>query len=130
MTTFYHYTCDHGRQSIGASGELLPAFMLTDKKIPWTGFVVWLTDLERPERDALGLTSNFISCDRTAHRYRVTDSREVMRWSLYARLLTREQREVVEATPGAMPAHWFVSVAGVPAVYDPLPSRVGMAPDA
>jgi hypothetical protein len=116
----YHYCCEHSYQRIGRTGVLLPVHLfVTDKPVPWTGRLVWLTDMATPVRDALGLTSHILSCDRTTHRYRVTDSTSVLPWVKAARTIPREQREDVEGAPGAMPMHWYVSDVGVPVVYDP-----------
>lgn len=120
MKTLYHFTCDHGHVGIGDRGNLVPAASLTEKRVPWTGCLVWLTDLPRPNRDALGLTMHSISCDRTVHRYRVTDSALTRRWTSLARDLPRGYRESLEAAPGARPRHWWVSDNPVPVVYDPL----------
>lgn len=116
--TLYHYTCDHGAKGIAATGKVIPGFMLTENRLPWTGRVAWFTDLSSPHRQALGLTSEILTCDRTGHRFRVTDDTEAMPYWVFARLLTRAEREFVEAAPGARPAHWWVSVCGVPALLD------------
>jgi hypothetical protein len=105
----FHFTCDHGAEGIRESGviqihrapfELAPA-------------VLWLTDLEVPNRNGLGLTSKILSCDRTAHRFEVKNPRAVFHWNEAKRLyFPREQVEALESTPGAMPMHWYVS--GIP----------------
>lgn len=118
--TLFHFTCDHGRAAMGDQPVLRPGADLVDGAVPWTSALVWLTDLERPNRDGLGLTSHAIRCDRTQHRYRVLDGERVLRWTDFARDLPREYRESIEGTPGAMPAHWWVAISGVRAVYDPL----------
>ena len=118
--TLYHYTCDHGRRALGDECVLLPAAARIEDTGPWTGELVWLTDLAHPHREGLGLTSHILDCDRTAHRYRVLPGALVDRWTTFARGLPRGYRESVEGAPGAMPAHWWVAVAGVPAVYDPI----------
>lgn len=118
--TLWHYTCEHGREELGDGGLLLPAVELTSSRpVPWTAYVVWLTDLTPPDRDALGLTSRLLTCDRTAHRYRVTDEANVVPWHVLARTLTREMRDELEAARGARPAHWYISAVPVPALYDP-----------
>jgi hypothetical protein len=118
--TYWHYTCDHGHQRIGDAGLLLPLASLTDKPTPWQGRIIWLTDLAYPYRDALGLTSQILSCDRTAHRYRITDNRQIVPWTLVARDLSREQRDELELARGARPRHWYISMDPVAAVYDPV----------
>lgn len=125
--TLYHFTCGHSRDQIGDTGKILPGSMLTDTDAAWPARFVWLTDMARPDRNALGLTSHTLRCDRTEHRYRVTDPTAVVPWHTVARLLTREQRDQLEAEPGARPMHWFVAVCGIAVVYDPLlsPIRAG-----
>lgn len=90
----------------------------TGKALPWTAEVGWFTDMAVPHREALGLTSYVARCDRTAHRFRVTDPTEVMRWGRYARRLAREEREWLETQPGSRPAHWWVALGPVPVVPD------------
>jgi len=118
--TYFHFTCDHGHDGIGGTGTLLPGHFLTKREVPWTGRLVWLTDLAAPDRDALGLTSRILSCDRTRHRYRVTDETEVLPWVQVARTVPHDIREQIEGEPGSRPMHWYVSPVGVPAVYDPV----------
>lgn len=65
-TALYHFTCAHSAPRIQRSGELRP------HQHPLLGTsLVWLTDLAVPDRHALGLTSNWITCDRTAVRISV-----------------------------------------------------------
>jgi hypothetical protein len=106
--TLWHYTCEHGRLRIGARGALRPGL----------DALVWLTDLEAPHRDALGLSSALIACDRTRHRYRVTDVADVVPWVTMRNALDPVRVAAVEATPGVMVRHWFVSMRPVPAVLD------------
>ena len=73
-----------------------------------------------PLREALGLTMNQIDCDRTAHRYRVTDDSAVLPWTAVARSMPREQREDLELAPGARPRHWYVATVSVQVTYDPV----------
>jgi hypothetical protein len=73
----WHFTCDHGYQGIGRRGTLVP------HESPLTGDlgpVVWLTDSPWPDRDATGLTSRFLRCDRMQYRYRITDASKAMPW--------------------------------------------------
>lgn len=115
----FHFTCEDRYPMILRSGELVPG--------PH-GFV-WLTDLEVPIRDALGLTSQILSCDRTAHRVSVdtvrlavgrgqridwwpTIRRELLRGGAGARV--REWIADLEEVDGARPAHWWVSLESLP----------------
>lgn len=108
----YHYTCDHGRQAIGLSGMLLP------HGLPGGVQLVWLTDMSTPDRRSLGLTSAMLRCDRTQHRYRITDDTGVMRWLAVRRRF--HSLGLLELTPGVRPAHWWVSLTPIPAAYDPI----------
>lgn len=123
MTALYHYTCDHGHSLI--DGVVIPATFQTQDALGGPGEYAWFTDLSVPIRDALGLTSTILDCDRTAHRYRVLDAECIRPW--------REARRVyrwgvdLEQAPGARPAHWYVSTEPVPVVYDPIPAKVGAA---
>jgi len=43
--------------------------------------IVWLTTMERADAEALGLTSSdLVRCDRTEHRFRVTDTSSCFPW--------------------------------------------------
>jgi hypothetical protein len=103
----YHYTCeDHGRPGIEPGGMLLP------NRHPWLPHpLVWTTDLDVPHREALGLISFSLSCDRTAVRYEVHPNLVgyCIPWSEYARKLPHEVREQFESAPGTMPRHWWVA---------------------
>ena len=110
----FHYTCDHGRDAILADGGMLrPGF---------DGFV-WMTDLDVPYRVALGLTSQILSCDRTAHRFELVmpEWNDTPPWPAVPWMELRKMRGfklmayVLEAA-GTMPRHWFVSSRPVLAV--------------
>lgn len=123
--TLWHYTCEHGHDKIGDEGVLLPAVILLDgdPRVPWNGQVVWLTDLPMPNVWALGLTSLRVSCDRTAYRYRVTDTRDCVPWPRLRRRLLPDMRDEIDDLEGhlnARPAHWWCCSIAVPAVYDPV----------
>lgn len=112
----YHFTCDHGYQHIHA--QVIPAAWQTPRAAGGPGDYAWFTDLSVPQRDALGLTSHILSCDRTAHRYRATDTSGLVPWVSVRR--EHPWAEELESAPGARPRHWFVSAKSVPVVYDPL----------
>lgn len=103
----YHYCCSHSLIGIRRDGTLKP------NPHPWLPLpLVWLTDLAEPHRDALGLTSVTLRCDRT--EYRVVVETDAERWVRFARPLGPETREAFETTPGALPMHWWVSEVPVP----------------
>ena len=95
--TLYHYTCDHGRQLIGMRGKLKP------NRHPWlTRPLLWLTDLDHANIQALGLTSLTLDCDRTAWRYRIRTPKHpdtVSRW--LDEIDSRIAREVKGGNHGA-----------------------------
>lgn len=103
----YHYTCtDHGQAGIEPGGMLLP------NHHPWLPFpLIWVTDLDVPHREALGLTSYSLSCDRTKIRYEVHPNLigNCIPWVKYAQKLPPEVRETLESAPGTMPRHWWVA---------------------
>ena len=122
LPTLYHFTCDHGRAAIGDTGQLVPALRLVaypQETVPTMRYV-WLTDLHVPIPAALGLTRDWIVCDRSAYRYRVTDDTTVVPWVSVSRDMERPWRAALEFSPGAKPRHWFVSSEPVPVAYDPV----------
>lgn len=130
--SFWHYTCEHSQRKMGDTGMLLPlrqlvgadplARHLSGFRAP-LGHIIWLTDLDSPIADALGLTRNSLRCDRTAHRYRVVDY-VPMHYPSVRRHLSKKLRDELETAPGAMPSHWYVAYTPVPVVYDPILSAV------
>lgn len=111
-SVLWHYTCHHGHDAIAHDGHTL-------RPNPHTGHL-WLTDLEAPNVLALGLTSTLIDCDRTAHRYRITDTTTAQRWVAVRRQFPGWFRQGLENAPGAMPMHWWISLYTIPAEYAPL----------
>lgn len=110
----YHFTCDHGRAGLEDRGVLRP----------WSHGLVWLTDLDVPLREPLGLTSNMLSCDRTKHRYRVTDDSHCHWW------IGHPRRDRSIEIDGTRPMHWWVSEEPVPVVFEPVARLAGrVAPD-
>jgi hypothetical protein len=113
MTRLWHYTCDHGATGIRRDGFIRP------NPNPFLGAALaWFTDLNPPDREALGLTSTMLHCDRLAHSFEV-DSEAVQPWIEARRDLLRTAKKFVltlESAPGAMPAHWYVSTVPVPVV--------------
>lgn len=108
--TLYHYTCLHSHQTIGEEGVLKPGA---------DGYV-WLTDMERPIAKALGLTMNYITCDRTEYRYQVAPTADVIHWMDIRSSLNQELVWALELSEGAMPRHWFLSPEPIAATYNPI----------
>ena len=107
----YHYTCDDGATGIARDGMLLP---FPHPLLPEP--LVWLTDLDTPIPDALGLTSLLVTCDRTAHRFTVRTGTAIW-WPRYARRVDPAIRRMFDLTPGAMPTHWWVSTTALRLEY-------------
>ena len=106
LPRLYHFTCDHGAEGIRESGDI----QIHRAPFPRAPAVLWLTDLDVPNRDGLGLTSRILTCDRTAHRFEVKHPHGVFHWNeAKLKYFPREQIEALEAAPGAMPMHWWVS---------------------
>lgn len=114
----YHFTCDHGHEQIDRN--IVPAAVLTSRASGGPGDLAWFTDLTVPQRDALGLTSHILSCDRTVHRYRATDATDLVPWIGVRRFYP--WAEELESAPGARPRHWYVADVPIPVVYDPVTS--------
>ena len=117
MSTLYHYTCDHAAPLIRESGTVLSLAALNaggrPGMPPW-GMFSWFTDLDTPDRNGLGLTSNILDCDRTAHRFTVADATEVEQWVNIH--WSHPWGSVLESAPGALPMHWWVATEPVPVV--------------
>lgn len=129
---FWHYTCDHGRNAIGDHGYVVgisthtpqAARVLVEQGWPavWAD-LTWFTDLDVPFRDALGLTSTSIRCDRTRHRYRVTDVFPLRRWLGSQVRRELDPRMVDELERHGLAAHWWIATQPVPVTYDPINTR-------
>lgn len=132
--TLWHYTCDHGHHALGYDhATLLPAASLVlahngRHQLAESAHLIWMTDLDRPITDALGLTSLLLRCDRTQYRYRVTDTTSCEPWWQVARRLPTHVRMALEQSPGARPAHWWVSFLPVPVVFNPVFKREQVNP--
>jgi hypothetical protein len=104
----YHYTCDHGAAGISASGLVEVRLQPPEGKVA----LAWFTDLEAPNRVALGLTSRSLQCDRLAYRFTIPEPIDVVRYvDVRREHFPRYWREALESVPGAMPMHWYISLA-------------------
>lgn len=111
----WHFTCSHSVASINRLGSLRPhPHPLLERSL------VWLTDLEEAWREALGLTSHTLMCDRTEHRFEAIDTSTAVWWPTYARQhrIPAHVRSALEDEPGVMPVHWWVSDQPVPVKAD------------
>lgn len=114
ISQLYHYTCSCSLEKIRDTDWLL----IPNQQAPLVGLpsLVWLTDMEKPDKGALGLTSKILSCDRTEHRLAIPDTVGVLPWSQWCRAngFTRAQRDWLElANPfgsaAPQPRRWFVT---------------------
>lgn len=123
--TYWHYTCDHGRRGIGATGLLIPLEAQLPSLVPRDATarlmfsLIWLTDLPEPDIPGLGLTSHNLNCERWTHRYRVTDDTGIAPFARIQHLFPAPA-QVRLLRDGARPEHWFVAFRRIPVVYDPV----------
>jgi hypothetical protein len=96
----YHYTCRHSAYSIE-----LDKFTLR----PGLDGLLWLTDLDAPDRRGLGLTSHILDCDRTRFRFAVPDPVEAYRWLEVRKEFPPPRVRLLEADPHVLLAHWYVT---------------------
>ena len=127
----YHFTCNHGHEALTLDPCVRPLAARLEPHqlaeavrygppdllalLPFA----WFTDLDEPVGDALGLTRYWIGCDRTAHRWRVAAVVEPVPWTVLRVGIPRLVRAQLEAAPGALPRHWYVSKRPVPVEHDP-----------
>lgn len=118
LRRLYHFTCRHAAAGIHQAGELRP------NGHPWLPEpLVWLTDLEDAWREALGLTSHTLYCDRTECRFRAATTSSAVPWTVYRRSVPVRAAHALEREPGVMPAHWWVSLLPVPIVRPATPAK-------
>jgi hypothetical protein len=130
--TLYHYTCGHGRDAIGDTGLVVPIRISTPHAAAtmdagdhaWMADVAWFTDLPVVDRDALGLTSATIDCDRGEYRFRVLDASLCTKYTEAWRSIPRRDHLALSRAIGARPAHWFIARQPVPVCLDVLQSSV------
>lgn len=109
-----HYTCADAAPLIIAAGMLRPS---PHPLLPEP--LIWASDLRPGDvpdlAAALGLVGHTLRCDRLEHRFEIGDPQQFETWPAYARaqvragLLDRGVREALDATPGGLPRHWWVS---------------------
>ncbi|MFC0673511.1 hypothetical protein [Brachybacterium hainanense] len=116
--TLYHYTHPEAAEKIAASGLVLPG-----RDVGMISPLSWFTDMEIPDRNALGLTMHFLTIDRTARRFRVVDDTWVKPWRDLRRKFPPRYLDQLEASPGALLMHWWVAARPIPVVPDPRPEE-------
>ena len=99
----YHFTCDHALRKIGTDGGIL---------VPHVDFVVgvgvvWMTHDPHASREALGLSSHTLACDRMFARFEIPDPEDAVPWSAI-RSNYRHAR-ILEGTKGTRPDLWWLS---------------------
>lgn len=127
MTAFWHYTCDHGRTGIGDFGVLRPpaaqkpSLRVTalDDDERLMNDLIWCTDLPEADIEALGLTSEILSCERWTYRYLVTNPRALVPFADVQHQFTPDT-QVGLLEGGARPEHWWVSWRPLAVVYSPV----------
>ncbi|MDF9718126.1 hypothetical protein, partial [Nocardioides sp. ChNu-99] len=62
--------------------------------------------------------SQVLTCDRTRHRFRVTDPDALTHWIRVRR--SHPWALDLETAPGARLMHWWVATVPVPVIYDPV----------
>lgn len=101
---YYHFTCEHAVHGIHQSGELRP------RRHPLLGAnLVWLTDLAEPDRWGLGLTSNWLTCDRTLIRVSVQPTVGIVHWPSWALWHKVPRALIAILAENARPEHWWVT---------------------
>lgn len=111
----WHYTCEHGDAGISREARGPGAGLVR----PGGDGFVWAADLDVPVRDALGLTSHLLDCDRMAHRWRIDDlsvAAYFLPWVEARWSVDPVRRDAIEGAPGALLRHWWVARVPVWAV--------------
>jgi hypothetical protein len=112
--TLYHYTCTHGAKFIRRDRLVI--------KPSWQPLLgvhgVWATDMDTPDADCLGLTSNLLSCNRTEHRFAVLEPERFVTWREFLVGFRVDPRIISELTkPPLQPGRWWISA--LPANVEP-----------
>jgi hypothetical protein len=114
----YHYTCRDMARRILADGVIRPWPIMPDEGprgeaiptgLPDDTAVVWLTTIDRPDRQALGLTSHVLNCDRTEVRFTVDVP--ATRWEDFAAFANPRWRRRKEKR--RRPWTWWVYAAPI-----------------
>lgn len=113
----YHYTCEHGAERI----EYLSNGMVIPQRQPVLGdlHLSWFTSMPSAGREALGLTSKSLSCDRMEALFEVEpdDVGAAITWAefktqeAFAPLVAAGRS--LEAVRGTRPALWLVAAQPV-----------------
>lgn len=110
----YHYTCGDQLPSIKTTGRILPRRHPLLRRYPR---MIWLTDLDVPDKGWTGLTSDYLTCDRTEWRLAFETERGesgIHHWPRIAHVwgIPSPVRAQFERAP-ALPMHWWLSTEPV-----------------
>jgi hypothetical protein len=113
----YHFTCRHGMRRIGTFNALL---IPQGGRHPVAGWppLLWFTSLAEPDREATGLTSRILSCDRMEHRYTVAPGSGCVPWPGSVWRAETPEQWIRMLEQSGDPGHWWVSDKPVPARWD------------
>jgi hypothetical protein len=109
----WHFTCEHGYEGLGERGML---GLNPHPLLPQLGQLAWLTDDPAPARDAVGLTSSLLSCDRMTYRYRVDVTSRCIPWSSVRHLVSLGV--LLDLESFGAPETWWISRHPIPVVLD------------
>ena len=113
----WHFTCSHGHIGIDRLGVLTPN---RHPLMPALGPIVWLTSNSSPERNAVGLTSEMLPCDRMEYRYRVLDPSHAVPWSTVRGRVRPDVLEDLERF--AVPSSWWITTRPTAATLEEAPT--------
>jgi len=118
--SLWHFTCRHSARQIQRTA--LRPLLMPQPQHPATGLprLLWLTALPAPDREATGLTSHTLRCDRMEFRYLALRTAGCVPWlaSPFRELASPGWLAGIEAFPHD-PENWFVTDRPVPARFDP-----------
>jgi hypothetical protein len=103
VSGYRHWTCEHGAAGIRADGIVRP------NPHPYLGVALsWWSDLSVGDRFGLGLTMNYMTCDRMQAVFEADPGQQIVPWVVWARgRVAPETRWEVQQF--GWPRHWFVA---------------------
>lgn len=107
----YHFTCtDHGVTGIANTGIIRP---WSHPLLAELGPIIWMTDLPAPSREAVGLSSGFLACDRLEWCFEITTAavRPLLWWPEIRHFCNVSTVTDLEA--GARPSHWWLTTVPI-----------------
>jgi hypothetical protein len=115
----WHFTCEHGFAGLRQLGVLRPN---RHPLAPGLEPLIWLTDDPDPERDAVGLTSSHLTCDRLTYRYRALSASRCVPWSAVRHRVDKAVLADLESF--GQPETWWISSEPLRAILDDDRERV------